>query len=55
MESLIGLFKDILGLFDSISLIKIFNIDLSLLYLIVGCIVIYAMCIVIYYGVIKKG
>lgn len=55
MESLIGLFKDVLGLIDSISLIKIFNIDLSLLDLTVGCIVIYVMCIVIYHGIIKKG
>ena len=55
MESFIGLFKDVLGLIDSISLIKIFNIDLSLLDLTVGCTVIYVMCIVVYYGIIKKG
>ena len=55
MESFIGLFKDILDLIDSINLIKIFNIDLSLLDLLLGSIVVYVLCIVIYYGVIKKG
>lgn len=55
MESFIDLFTNVLSLVDSISLIDIFNVNISLLDLLLGCIVIYAMCIVIYYGVIKKG
>ena len=55
MESLIVLFTNVLGLIDSINLINVLNIDISLLDLILGCIIIYAMCIVIYYEVIKEG
>ena len=55
MESFVGLFKDVLSLVDSISLVKIFNIDLSLLDLLLGSIVVYVLCIVIYHGIIKKG
>lgn len=55
MGNFIDLFSQILGLIDGINLIKIFNYDLSLLDLTVGSIVLYVVCIVIYYGVIKKG